>query len=289
MERDGCRSLPGSDYAGGKPFCFYEGNVETQDWMWEECDIPVCEETCNRPGLGQNVSLPECKEYLEDNPELQAAVSLFSGGGVGVGDNLEFLDDDLVKSTCRDDGRLLDIGNPLMVSPLQLQRMASLCHPSLPHSCAGEIWSGFSIIAQHYFGVILVAENPLYEEVGLSMVGLQSFSDNVCHLVYTRDLAQAYLLGDCGSQGVSLPQQTINQFMILYTSSVMEMREGVAKVVLMGELSKIGVVSPSRIEDMAVVGDSITIALAGTEGERVVMSWMFWTEDFYDQQFVNTE
>ena len=69
----------------------------------------------------------------------------------------------------------------------------------------------------------------------------------------------------------------------------MEMKEGVVKVVLLGELSKIGVVSPSRIKDMAVVGDSITIVLAGSEGERVVMSWIVWTEDFYDQQFANTE
>jgi len=291
LERDGCRSLPGSDYAGGKPFCFYEGNANTpvEDWKWEECDIPVCEETCDRPGVGQDTDLPACEEYVEDNPELQASVSLFSGGGVGVGDNLEYLDDDLVKSTCRADGRLLEIGYPLMVSPLQLQRMAAKCHPSFPHSCAGEIWSGFSIISQNYFGVVLVAENTVEENVGLPMIGLDSFPAAGCHLAYMRDLSQAYLMGSCGRPEISLPYQADNQFMILYTSTVMEMVEGMVKIVLLGERSKIGVVSPARILDMAVKDDTISLVLAGSEGERVAMGWVFWVEDFDIYQVLDTE
>ena len=109
-----------------------------------------------RPGMGDN-SLPPCEEYIEPNPELQALVSLFSGGGVGIGDNLDFMDDILVKSTCRADGLLLGIENPLVVSPIQLQRMLEdECSPSIPHSCAGELWSGFTIFEEIYhFGVIL--------------------------------------------------------------------------------------------------------------------------------------
>ena len=51
LERDGCRSL--SQWAGGKPFCFYSGAAGTDmsSWEYEECDIPVCEEDCNRPGI----------------------------------------------------------------------------------------------------------------------------------------------------------------------------------------------------------------------------------------------
>ena len=102
-------------------------------------------------------SLPPCEEYTEPNPELQALVSLFSGGGVGIGDNLDFMDDILVKSTCRADGLLLGIENPLVISPIQLQRMLEdECSPSIPHSCSGEIWSGFTIFEEiFHFGVIL--------------------------------------------------------------------------------------------------------------------------------------
>ena len=34
-------------YAGGRPFCFYSGSAAQpeEEWLWEECDIPVCEVT----------------------------------------------------------------------------------------------------------------------------------------------------------------------------------------------------------------------------------------------------
>ena len=74
LERDGCRSMPGSQYAGGKPFCFYEGSpgVPESQWKWEECDIAVCEVNCTRPGLETtNPALPPCEEYIEPDPFLQ--------------------------------------------------------------------------------------------------------------------------------------------------------------------------------------------------------------------------
>ena len=109
-----------------------------------------------RPDMGRD-DLPPCEEYTESNPELQAVVALFSGGGVGVGDNLDYMNDALVQSTCRQDGLILGIENPLVVSPIQLQRMLrDDCNPSIPHSCAGEIWSGFTIFNEElFFGVIL--------------------------------------------------------------------------------------------------------------------------------------
>ena len=101
--------------------------------------------------------LQPCEEYTEPNPELQAIVSLFSGGGVGVGDSLEYMNDRLVRSTCRADGRLLGIQNPLTVTPFQIQRMLEDdCSPSIPHSCSGEIWSGYTMFDDLLlFGAIL--------------------------------------------------------------------------------------------------------------------------------------
>ena len=42
-----------------------------------------------------------CEEEREPDPSLQAAVSLGSGGGLGVGDSLEMVDTDLVMRTVR--------------------------------------------------------------------------------------------------------------------------------------------------------------------------------------------
>ena len=105
----------------------------------------------------RNDEFPLCEEYIEPNPELQAVVSLFSGGGVGIGDNLDYMNDDLVRSTCRSDGLILGIDNPLVVSPIQLKRMLDDgCSPSIPHSCSGEIWSGTTVFNEMlHFGVIL--------------------------------------------------------------------------------------------------------------------------------------
>merc|ERR1712037_155447 len=80
LERDGCRSMavsPDADPAKGSPFCYYQADPSKpqSQWLWEKCDIPICEITCNRPGLGNDTSLPPCQEYVEDNPRMQAVVS----------------------------------------------------------------------------------------------------------------------------------------------------------------------------------------------------------------------
>ena len=48
LERAGCRSLP--DRAAGRPGCFYAGSAEVpeEQWLHEECAIPVCEVDCAR-------------------------------------------------------------------------------------------------------------------------------------------------------------------------------------------------------------------------------------------------
>ena len=249
--------------------------IET--WKWEECAIPVCEETCNRPGLEKKSSLPDCEEYVEDNPKLQAAVSLFSGGGVGIGDNLEYLNDELVKQTCREDGRILGIENPMMVSPLQLQRMASLCSPSLPHSCTGEVWSGFSVINEYHFGVVLVAENFKEEFASFRMLGLESFPDNITHMISSSNLSQPYEVRDGMAGGIFLPQQTINEFEIIHISPVIEM-ENTMRFSLIGEVGKLGMVSPARIKDLRVEESVVTLVLSGSVGEKITISAIIWED-----------
>ena len=55
-------------------------------------------------------------------------MALLSGGGVGFGDKLEMIDEQLIRSTCRADGRLLKISKPLGATPLQLRYMAKVFH-----------------------------------------------------------------------------------------------------------------------------------------------------------------
>ena len=111
---------------------------------------------------------------------------------MGVGDRLDRLDTSLVMSTCTTEGRLLLPDRPLTVTPLQLTRMAASCEPSVPHSCIGEIWSGYSHIDQHFFGHILLHENTgvgssdQTDPVSVHLLGLSSmFLTSNCSAVYT--------------------------------------------------------------------------------------------------------
>ena len=94
-------------------------------------------------------------------------------------------------SPCRADGLLLLPSKGLTVTPLQLQRMAASCPPSLPHSCVGELWSGYSVIDNLFFGNILVHENAGVEEtkgdmVSVHLLGLNKmFDSSDCSSVYT--------------------------------------------------------------------------------------------------------
>ena len=113
---------------------------------------------------------------------------------MGVGDSLDQLDTSLVMTTCMADGRLLLPDRPLTVTPLQLQRMAASCEPSVPHSCIGEVWSGYSLGDKHFFGHILLHENVGGGSVGegdrdpvsVHLLGLSAmFLSSDCSAVYT--------------------------------------------------------------------------------------------------------
>ena len=66
----------------------------------------------------------------------------------------------------------------------------------MPHSCIGEIWSGYSLIEKHFFGHILSHENvggdgarDQRDPVSLHLLGLTSmFQTSPCSAVYTVDV-----------------------------------------------------------------------------------------------------
>ncbi len=63
---------------------------------------------------------------------LQAAVSVLSGGGVGIGDSVPGVDRELVAATCRTDGRILSLSHPLTITPLQEPAAFHLFRPFKP-------------------------------------------------------------------------------------------------------------------------------------------------------------
>ena len=50
MVRNHCRNPVGLPAGNGRPFCFYEAdlNQPISEWKWENCDIPICDQDCTR-------------------------------------------------------------------------------------------------------------------------------------------------------------------------------------------------------------------------------------------------
>ena len=217
----------------------------------------------------------------------KAAVSVLSGGGVGVGDSLDMLDADLAMRTCRADGKLLHLDKPLTVTPLQLQRMAAYCKASVPHSCIGEIWSGsMALSGSHYFGTILVHSNSglgsmeRREYVTPHLLGLDIMLTNeTCYVVVEkegkRDGSIQSLEYICSSLSelIPIPIQKEDEWSIVYLSPTYYI-EGI-QVALIGELGKISMVSRDRISSI-VVNDysvSVTTICSDNTSEIVSMQW----------------
>merc|ERR1719244_306058 len=271
-----CQKLEG--YADGRPFCFYSAPVGSpqSEWLWEECDIPVCGKDCSSPGH-INQSLPACQQIQEDNPSLQAAVALLTGGGVGIGDSIDNINHTLVMSTCRADGKLLQLSTPVSATPLQLQRMVGDCPNYVPYSCAGEIWSGRSDIpdlggeTSHMFNVVLVADNADGEEedVDLRLLDVDPTVGD-CLVFYTKNLVVVELV--CGDSGVTVPG---SDFTVLYASPVHNITDG-ARLALLGELDKLAVISRDRVRGLVREGSFYRLELEGGVGEVVFITWMVW-------------
>ena len=111
LERNACRNANVSPSWGeGKPWCFTNASLHSDPstWEWETCDIPVCGRDCRRGSqLGDDDNLPPCQLLPEPNPAREAIVSVISAGGVGLGDRVDYLNQTIIRATCRQDGRLL--------------------------------------------------------------------------------------------------------------------------------------------------------------------------------------
>ncbi len=66
--------------------------------------------------------MPYCDELVEPSGDRMAAVSVLMTGGVGIGDDVENMDLDVVRRTCREDGRILSVDAPAKAAPIQVRK-----------------------------------------------------------------------------------------------------------------------------------------------------------------------
>ena len=177
---------------------------------------------------------------------------------------------------------MLHLDKPLTVTPLQLQRMAAHCEvrssarseenreinhlspqPSVPHSCVGEIWSGWTDVTPHVHATLLVHSNspsgsqPGHTElVSAHLLGLEEiFAAAPCHAVIfsTGDLDPTYQGVHCEGT-LPLPLMGPDAWSLVYTSPLLIMDRGRVGLALLGETSKMVTVSSQRIADIQVRG-----------------------------------
>ena len=260
----------------GRPMCFYEADLSRPmtEWKWENCDLPICEQNCTRFTELVNGSMPYCDEYIEPNPDLQAAVSTLSGGGVGFGDRIENVDVGVIMRTCReDDGRILTTDSPAVAAPVQILEMAfgGVHNPLNPFATdIGEIWSAPVSIGPFKFGLVFAAENKIsrslsMEELGLPALTTEYFVSGFYDFSYLKYLSPG------GTTEVSLPLKNEYEFDLYYFSPVWTASNG-RKAAFVGDHRKYVPFSGYRFTSIAVSSDELEIHSLGNVPMTVVYS-----------------
>ncbi len=258
-------------YHNSKPMCFYWGDrdVDMSLWQWEECDIPVCETNCTRYQDLANETMPYCDELVEPNPDRMAAVSVLMTGGVGIGDDVENMDVDVIHRTCREDGRILSVDAPAKAAPIQILKMAFGGEHKVtdPNSAYGEVWSThvWHDRGSLYYGVLFYSENKINdsatpEEFGLSLnVGTDYLTSS-----YSSGMADASVLS-AASSNLSLPLQDDLTFDIMYFSPLLTANVNASgeKVAFVGDLSKYVPFSRGRFSDVTFDGETLSVTSVG--------------------------
>ena len=134
--------------------------------------------------------------------------------------------------------------------------------PSVPHSCVGEIWSGFTQVDKHVHSTLLVHGNSpgspggrgSSEEVSAHLLGLEEmFASDQCHAVLfsTGDLVPVYQGVHCDGS-LPLPLMGRDTWSLVYTSPLLSTDLGRVGLALLGETTKMVTVSRERIADIQV-------------------------------------
>lgn len=268
LERNACRNPRGvTAWGEGKPWCFtnVSPGISPESWEWETCDIPVCGVDCRRGNtLGDDPSLPECNPFKEPNPRRQAVVSILSRGGVGPGDRLDLIDQEVVMATSRKDGRLLLPDLVARAAPIQILEMAfsNRHNPRVPHAFEiGEIWITQTTLDNTFvFPLIFMSETQnvgpvTWTKMGLTDANLVNADNYVAFSVMDYGGVERVSRGD----ELNIPNLEIDEFKLVYMSPVWNFG-GDFEVALLGEVGKYVAVSNERIKGL-YLSDPLTIQL----------------------------
>lgn len=211
----------------------------------------------------------KCPEAKEENSNLQAAVSTLTAGPFGVGDRAENLNIDLIRKSCRSDGRLLHPSKPLTV--VDGHFFSADYH---------EVWTAYSDVSSTHFGVIFLAEVGQQLTMTPRDLNLESAFE-------TQTLVFSNYPDDLNYRNIVLSQEAMElpscggylNFCLLYTTPRIETEEG--DLYILGELDKWVPVSPNRIEGVTVipsssspsVASSVLLSVRGVGAESVTLSF----------------
>jgi len=206
----------------------------------------------------------------EPYPALQALVSSLTAGPVGPGDMVNGTDRELLMRCCNDDGLILKASRPAF--PVDDQLIQSAFGDFGPH---GEVWTTYSDISSHRFGIIFAAElNNSYTLNSTHAFG-QDFEPSRIYgwqepvygtLPKFSDASPLQLTSAC----------TLGNFCLYYTTPSLTLRN--QELLLLGERTKWIPMSPHRITRMQYDDHYFFIFLKGAPGEAVQFDYVWGSE-----------
>lgn len=274
LMRSACRNPVGLLDGDGRPFCYYEADLNTprSEWKWENCAIPVCEVDCTRDQALVNSSMPYCEELIEPNPSLQAVVSTLSLAGVAFGDEVNNVDKNVLARTMREDGRILTVDYPARAAPIQILEMAFGGIHQVQDPIAldvGEIWSSNSRVGGLDFGLTLVVGNQIGRSIVISELGLNLEPDTVYLMTafYDPTLVHRVTMESL----ITLPIMDEFEFELYYFSPVLSTFE--YQVAFVGDSTKFVPFSSSRYNEVRLEpSNQLTVTSQGGVGSQVYVS-----------------
>jgi len=288
------------------PVCFLDTNElpveDYKDWEWEECSPPICGEDCVRneeEAANAAPGTPPCQEFIEPSPDRQAIVSVISMGGVGIGDDVSNVDEEIVRKMVRPDGRIVSVDEPAKAAPLQILDMAfgGDHRVGSPNSANGEAWYSHVTQGGQYYGLLFLTAFQIGGEFTSSQMGLK-FESGQDYLAFSYQQGLGNDAVDVVNENTTfdaIPPMGEDDVDILYFSPLWEVEGGEGrKIALLGDLGKYVPFSRQRIQDVQFNGNALSFSVIGSgdvsigvleEGENArefVVKGQFDDDDIFD-------
>ena len=214
---------------------------------------------------------------------------------MGPGDGVDFLNEDVIMATCRQDGRLLVPDWPAKAAPIQMLKMAfsdSLRNPRVPHALGiGEIWSTQTTLNERYvYPLLFCSEVGDFEAASWKSLALTDpkLNNSEEYLLYSHSKADSgFVVTSLLKRSrdlIHIPKLDVDQFMTFFMAPLWTMEESssssafqkqpkIRKVALLGEQEKYVPISRERILRVELSSEMhVTLQVIGAPGEVVSMS-----------------